>query len=149
MKMRNKQLYWEDVKEGQELPSSYTIPITWTKLVHSVSGTRDFNPQHHDPDFCRENGYERPFIMLNFYQGLLGRLISDWIGEEGFLSRFHMEMRKMNMLYDTMTMKGKVTRKYTEGPDHLVDVDVWIENDKQGVTTPATCTVILPVKGKA
>lgn len=147
--MRNKQLYWEDVQEGQELPTSYTMPITWTKLVHSVSGTRDFNPQHHDPDFCRENGYERPFIMLNFYQGLLGRLISDWIGEEGFLSRFHMEMRKMNMLYDTMTMKGKVTRKYTEGSNHLVDADVWIENDKQGVTTPATCTVILPVRGKA
>jgi acyl dehydratase len=142
-----KQLCWEDVEEGQELPSSYTMPITWTKLVHSVSGTRDFNPQHHDPDFCREMGYQHPFVMLNFYQGLLGRLISDWIGEEGFLSRCHLEMRKMNMLYDTMTMKGKVTRKYVRGLEHLVDVDIWIENDKQGVTTPGDCTVILPVKG--
>ena len=146
MKVR-KQLYWEDVQEGQELPTGYTMPITWTKIVHTVSGTRDFNPQHHDPDYCLEMGYERPFVMLNFYQGLLGRLISDWIGEEGFLSRFRMEMRKMNMLYDTMTIKGKVTRKYVQGPEHLVDLDVWIENDKVGLTTPANCTVILPVKG--
>jgi hypothetical protein len=146
MKVR-KQLYWEDVQEGQELPTGYTMPITWTKIVHTVSGTRDFNPQHHDPDYCREMGYERPFVMLNFYQGLLGRLISDWIGEEGFLSTFRMEMRKMNMLYDTMAIKGKVTRKYVQGADHLVDLDVWIENDKAGVTTPANCTVMLPAKG--
>ena len=139
-----KQLFWDDVVEGQELPTGYTMPVTWTKLVHSVSGTRDFNPQHHDPDFCKEMGYERPFVMLNFYQGLLGRLISDWIGEEGFMSKFHMEMRKLNSLHDTMSIKGKVTRKYVEGPDHLVDLDVWIENDKQGLTTPATCTVVLP-----
>ncbi len=145
MTMR-KQLFWNDVAEGQDLPTGYTMPVTWTKLVHSVSGTRDFNPQHHDPDFCKEMGYERPFVMLNFYQALLGRLISDWIGEEGFLRKFHMEMRKLNSLYDTMSIKGKVTRKYIEGSDHLVDLDVWIENDKQGLTTPATCTVVLPAK---
>ena len=141
------QLYWEDVKDGQELPTGYTIPITWTKLVHSVSGTRDFNPQHHDPDFCKGMGYDKPFVMLNFYQGLLGRLVSDWIGEDGFLRKFHMEMRKLNSLYDTMAMKGKVTRKYVEGPDHLVDLEIWIENEKQGLTTPATCTVVLPARG--
>lgn len=141
-----KQLYWEDVAEGQELPTSYTMPITWTTIAHSVSGTRDFNLQHHDPDFCQKMGYQHPFVMLNFYQGLLGRLISDWIGEDGFLSKFHMEMRKMNMLYDVMTMKGKVTRKYVQGLDHLVDVDIWIENDKQGLTNPGNCTVVLPVK---
>ena len=141
------QLYWDDVKDGQELPTGYTIPVTWTKLVHSVSGTRDFNPQHHDPDFCRDMGYDKPFVMLNFYQGLLGRLVSDWIGEDGFLRKFHMEMRKLNSIYDTMAMKGKVTRKYVEGSDHLVDLDIWIENDKQGLTTPATCTVVLPARG--
>jgi hypothetical protein len=46
-----------------------------------------------------------------------------------------------------MTIKGKVTRKYVQSPEHLVDLDVWIENDKQGLTTPARCTVILPSKG--
>ena len=146
MKAR-KQLYWEEVAEGQELPTSYTMPITWTKIAHTVSGTRDFNPQHHDPDYCHKMGYDNVFVMLNFYQALLGRLVTDWIGEDGFLSKLHLEMRKMNMLYDTMTMKGKVTRKYVQGAEHLVDLDVWIENDKQGVTTPAACTVILPIKG--
>ncbi|MCC6474019.1 MAG: hypothetical protein IT514_09765 [Burkholderiales bacterium] len=141
------QLYWEDVEEEQELSTGYTMPITWTKIAHSVSGTRDFNPQHHDPDFCRSMGYDNVFVMLNFYQALLGRLVSDWMGEEGFLRRLELEMRKMNLLHDNMTVKGKVSRKYVEGADHLVDLDVWIENDREGVTTPATCTVILPARG--
>lgn len=144
--MRAKKLYWEDVKEGQELPSSYSIPITWTKITHYVSGTQDYNQQHHDPDFCKRMGYERPFVMLAFYYGLFGRLITDWIGEDGFFRKFRMEMRKMNMLYDTVTLKGKVTKKYIQDGDHCVDADIWIENDKQGVTTPGTCTVILPSK---
>jgi acyl dehydratase len=142
-----KQLYWEDVKEEQELPSSYSIPITWLKIAHYVSGTQDFNPQHHDPDFCHKMGYENPFVMLAFYNALFGRLITDWIGEDGFLCKFHMEMRKMNTLYETITMKGKVTKKYVQNGEHYVDADIWIDNDKQGITTPATCTVMLPSKG--
>lgn len=142
-----KQLYWEDVPEGQKLPSGYSLPINWTTIAHYSSGTQDFNRQHHDPDYCRSMGYEQPFVMLAFYYGLFGRLITDWIGEEGFLRKFYMEMRKMNLLYDTVTLKGKVTRKYVEDGDHRVDADIWIENDKQGVTTPGNCTVILPTRG--
>ncbi|MBI4216326.1 MAG: hypothetical protein HY687_02910 [Chloroflexi bacterium] len=142
-----KRIYWEDVKEGQELPSSYSIPLTWTKITHTVSGTQDFNPQHHDPDFCHKMGYEQPFVMLASYHALFGRLITDWIGDEGSVRKFSMEMRKMNRLYDTVTMKGKVTKKYVQGGDHYVDADIWIESDKQGITTPGNCTVILPSKG--
>ena len=57
-------------------------------------------------------------------------------------------MRKMNLLGDLMTVKGKVTDKRVEDGDHLVEADVWCETDRQGVTTPCKATVILPSKNK-
>jgi hypothetical protein len=41
-------------------------------------------------------------------------------------------------------MKGKVTRTYLEHARHLVDVDVWGENQRGEITVPGRATVQLP-----
>ena len=43
------QLYWNDVKEGDNLPE-FELDLTWTKMVEQVSGSQDFYEVHHDPD---------------------------------------------------------------------------------------------------
>jgi len=48
---------------------------------------------------------------------------------------------------DTWQCKGKVTKKYVENGEHLVDCDIRVENGKGEVTTPGTATVSLPSKG--
>ena len=58
-----------------------------------------------------------------------------------------MEFRKMNMMGDVMTFKGKVTKKYVQDGEHYVDADIWCENQREGITTPCRCTVILPSRG--
>jgi hypothetical protein len=50
----------------------------------------------------------------------------------------------MNHLGATMTVRGKVVRKYVADGEHLLDLDVWIETDQYGVTAPASATVMLP-----
>jgi hypothetical protein len=57
-------------------------------------------------------------------------------------------MRRMNRPGDTLRLRGRVTRKYRgEDGAHLVDIDLWIENDREGIATPADATVTLPVHG--
>jgi hypothetical protein len=58
-----------------------------------------------------------------------------------------MEMRRMNHPQDVMKLTGKVVRKYEETGEHLVDLEVWAENQRVGVTTPCTATVRLPSRG--
>jgi len=43
-----------------------------------------------------------------------------------------------------MVCKGRVTARYERDGEALVDLDVWAENEREGVTTPGTATVILP-----
>jgi hypothetical protein len=57
-------------------------------------------------------------------------------------------MRRMNMNGDTIRVKGRVAAvREVEGADNEVDIELWIENDREGVTTPASATVSLPSRG--
>lgn len=141
--MKRKQMYWEDVEVGQEIPG-YSLEIDWQQVSKQISGSQDFNLPHCDPDFARSWGHPTVFMNTGFQQSCFSRLIHDWIGEEGFLRKFRMEMRKSIYQGDIMTLKGKVTNKYIEGGEHCVEADIWCENQRDGVTTPAGCTVILP-----
>ena len=55
------------------------------------------------------------------------------------------QMRRMNMNGDTMQVRGKVIgkRKVPDGPSE-VDLEIWIENDREGITTPGGAIVQLP-----
>jgi len=145
--MERKQLYWEDVEVGQEIPTSYSLKLDATRIVLQVSGTQDYYQVHHDRDFAQAQGVPDIFVNTGFLTATLGRLLTDWMGPEGWLRKFRLEMRKMNLLGDTLTMKGEVTDKYVQNGDHRVEADVWCETDREGVTTPCKATLILPSRG--
>lgn len=144
--MERKQVYWEEVEVGQEIPSAYSLKLDMTRMCRQVSGTQDYYPVHHDRDFAHGQGVPDIFVNTGFLTAALGRLLTDWIGLEGRLVKFRIEMRRMNLLGDTMTVKGKVTDKRIENGEHYVEADVWCETDRQGVTTPCKATVVLPAK---
>ena len=140
------QLYWNDVKEGDNLPE-FELDLTWTKMVEQVSGSQDFYEVHHDPGFAREAGHDEIFYNTGFTQAALCRLLTDWIGTEGWVQKFSFQMRRMNIPDDKVHVRGVVTSvNATEGDTGSVTLDLWLENDRIGITTPAERTVLLPVR---
>lgn len=144
---RQAQRYWDDVQEG-ELIEGYDLPLTETRIVQQVSGSQDFYAVHHDREFARAGGHPDIFVNTGFTRAALGRLATDFVGTEGWVRRLSYEMRRMNRPGDTMQLRGRVTRKYVaEDGAHCVDLELWVQNDREGITTPATATVMLPVRG--
>ncbi len=141
-----KQTYWEDVQVGQDIPG-YDLPLTETQVVLQVSGSQDWYAVHHDRDYAHNAGHSDIFMNTRFTRGCLNRLLTDWIGPKGWLKRLRIEMRRMNRPGDVMKMRGKVVGKEIKDGEHLVELEVWIENDSEGVTTPSQATVILPSRG--
>jgi hypothetical protein len=43
-------------------------------------------------------------------------------------------------------MKGKVTKKYQQGGENLVDLEIFVENPEGKKITPGTAIVALPKK---
>jgi len=130
---------WADVREGDELPG-FSLELTATRMVLQVSGTQDVYPVHHDPAFARAAGHPDIFLNTAFIRGCLCRLLTDWVGPEGFLKSLSFQMRKPNLMGETISVRGRVKRKRPEG---RVDVEAWIETP-EGVTVASTATVLLP-----
>lgn len=151
------QLYWEDVKEGDEVTPLSKVATT-QMLVRWAGASGDFNPLHYDQSFAAAQGVGTPIVHGALKRQWLIQLMTDWIGEQGTLKQFSCQYRAMDYPRQMKTMtepdegetwrcKGTITKKYAEGDDHYVDCDIWIENSQGEKTTPGKATVILPAKG--
>lgn len=129
----------EDVQEGDDL-EGFSLELTATRMVLQVSGTQDVYPVHHDPAFARAAGHADIFLNTAFIRGCLCRLLTDWIGRDGFVKSLSFQMRKPNLAGETIGVRGRVKKK---GPEGRVDVEAWIET-AEGVTVAGTATVVLP-----
>ena len=136
------QRHWDDVQEGEEL-EGFSLALTMTRMVLQVSGTQDFYPIHHDAAFARGAGHADIFINTAFIRGCLCRLLTDWIGRDGCVRELGFQMRKPNLVGETIAVRGRVKKK---GPEGRVDLEVWIENARDGATVPGRAAVILPVR---
>jgi acyl dehydratase len=78
-------------------------------------------------------------------EGLIARLICDWMGDDGFIKRLDCNTPSYPILGDVFRLRGKVTEKCTtNNGEHLVDVEVRCENAHDGMLiTEGTSTVRL------
>jgi len=136
-------LKWDDIKEGDQV-KEVTFPLTMRNLMIDVAGTRDLYPIHHDRDFAKKNGARDIFVNTMFYQGLFGRIVTDWAGPEAFLRKMRFTMRQPNCPGDTIVSRGWVTKKYEENGEKLVDVEVHLDNQLGADATVAQMTFQLP-----
>ncbi len=141
--MASAQLHWEEVRVGDEL-EGFTLEITPRRLFLQVSGSQDWYPLHFDPAFARKAGHSDLFVNTGFLQAALVRVITDWMGDDGFLRKLRFEMRRQQRQGDTMVCRGKVAAKHERDGDGIVEIEVWAENEREGVTTPGMATVALP-----
>ena len=134
---------WDDVHEGDQL-DPISFPVTMRALMIDVAGTRDLYPIHHDRDFAKRNGARDIFVNTMFYEGLFGRLATDWAGPEAFLRRLRFSMKGPNCLGDTITSRGWVTKKYEAKGQRLLDLAIHLDNQLEADATVADLTIELP-----
>lgn len=140
------QLFWEDVEEGTEVTPLEKQPTT-QQLVRWAGASGDFYQIHYDKDFALGNALPGVIVHGALKSAWLGQLLGDWAGEDGSVRKYGCSYRGMDVPGDTLTCKGKVTKKYVEGNEHLVECEIWLENSKGEKTTPGTAVVVLPSKG--
>lgn len=137
------QPYWEDVREGMELPPLVKNPTT-RQLVQYAGASGDYYEIHYDKEFAQGNGLEGPILHGALKSAFLGHLITRWMGPLGSLKRLSCQYRGMDYPGRPITARGTVTRKRQQGGEHLVDCNIWLENPQGEKTTPGSATVALP-----
>ena len=138
-----KQLYFEDVEAGTEITPLTKKPTT-QQLVKWAGASEDFNQIHYDKDFALGRGLSGVIVHGRLKNAFLIQMMTDWIGDEGMLRKVAVQHRAMDYPDHTMTCKGKVTGKSVEDGEHLVECEIWTENEKGDKTAPGTARVVLP-----
>jgi acyl dehydratase len=134
---------WADAEVGQPL-EGVELTIDWTTVALQVSGSQDWNRVHHDPDFAQASGHPSVFLNTGWTSAMLFKVASDWIGSSGWVQRFEFRMRQMNAFGDTVSSGGQVRDKRIDPEGRpVVELDLWLENDRVGRTTVASATVVL------
>ena len=139
------QVYWDDVREGTELPDLVKNPTT-QQLVKYAGASGDYYQIHYDKDFAKNNDLDDVILHGALKNAFLGHLVTNWMGPEGDLKRLACQYRGMDVPGTPITAKGVVTRKYQEQGANLIDCEIWLENKDGEKTTPGSATVALPLR---
>lgn len=85
-----------------------------------------------------------PIVAFYFQmEGLLGRMITNWMGDDAFLTMLEVRMPIIPIGGEVIGCRGKVVNKRIENGEHLVDLDIHIENQDKVVLMPGKATVRL------
>jgi hydroxyacyl-ACP dehydratase HTD2-like protein with hotdog domain len=139
----NGQTYFEDLDEGMELPPVARQGST-TQLFLFSAITRNAHRIHYDKDYAESE--EHPGVLVHgpLHGAMLSSYVTNWAGDEGWLRKLSYQNRGPATPEDVLTFKGRVTRKYQEGENNIVEIDVWEENQRGEVTVPGSAVVYLP-----
>ena len=169
--------YWEDVHEGEALPTMFKGPMTVTgfiayaqgwgglyiranklawKLIDAHPGVGIKNrfgipdvPErvHWEEDFALEVGAPGAYDYGPERTSWLTHHLTNWMGDAGFLHKSSCKIRRHNPEGDMVFISGKVVRKFQQDGKHLVEIEQIAHNQDNELSVVGSGTVVLPSRG--
>ncbi|MEI7705119.1 MAG: MaoC/PaaZ C-terminal domain-containing protein, partial [Deltaproteobacteria bacterium] len=125
-----RQLYFEAVKVGDELPPLVKPPVDRSQVARFAGATGDFGPLHVDEPFARNAGFPSVLVPGMLAMGFLGELVTDWL-RGARVKRFNARFVKIFWPGDVITVRGRVAdRRFEPGGKYAADIEVWGENQR-------------------
>jgi len=147
--MESTQVYWEDVKVGQEIPSLVKHP-THIQMLMWGGAVDDYNPMHADNEISTRAGYSEPIVFGPLIWSFLVQMITSWMGVDGQLKKIAVRHNAPAFADDEVTCKGTIKDKYVKDDEHYVDLIIQADYTRSGEGgTIGSATVILPPKAQA
>jgi len=166
--------WWEDVEVGDALdgivrgPYRATDAVAWDigwGGVFARSGKVDYDYRQRHPRAYSKNRYGIPDVPERVHWesefarevgvpalydygpqriAWASTLLTNWMGDEGFLKRLWVQVRRFNIEGDAQWYRGEVIAKEFADGEARVVCDLWAENQRGEVTAPGQAIVLLP-----
>jgi len=116
---------------GMYTPNELNVPDTVQRL-------------HWEQDWAEKIGIARPYDYGGMRETFLTNILTNWMGDDGWLWKLSCQHRVFVYLGDTYWVKGRVTGKERTGAGNEVHLEVWVENQHGDRCTPGSAVVLLP-----
>lgn len=144
---RRTKLYFEDLREGMEIPPVTYGPMDRYAYISVAIILRDTNPIHLDRVYAQERGLPDVIQQGPLSEAYLIRFLTDWLHRPWDLRRTRIRFVANVFPGDTLTCRGTVERLYRKDGEPLVDCAIWQENQKGEKTLVGDATFTLPELG--
>jgi acyl dehydratase len=141
--MKYGKVYFEDVDVGAELPPLSKGPIQQIQLTRYAGASGDFNPIHQDDEFARAAGLGGVFAHGMLSMGFVAQALTDWAGA-GTVRKLGVRFAGLVRLNDIVTCRGRVLGKSSKDDLHLVELEVWAENQRGEKVVTGKAALALP-----
>lgn len=141
--MPENQLYFEDVSSGDALPETYAAPSELQIFFFSAASNNGHRI-HYDLPYAKTEGLPNILVQGPLQSALLARMLTNWIGPAGRLTRIQLQNRGNAFPNEKLTYGGVVVGKREEEGKLLVDCEIFERNESGAVLMPGTATVSLP-----
>jgi uncharacterized protein Usg len=98
---------------------------------------------HYDDNAARIFGVPYANVGGINNEMMLVHLVTNWMGDDGFVKSMDSQDRRMNFIGDATWVKGRVARKFIEDGERLVELEVWGENQDGVIHTESKVVVKL------
>ena len=148
MTTANKQVYFDDVKVGMDIPNLIKGPMTQAHIMRWSASQENWHRIHYDHPFSLDHE-ELPNVLINgsWKQQIMCQLVKAWVGVEGWLWKICFQLRSMNVPGDLISTWGKVTDKYEKDGMGIVELEIGLRNQDNVEACPGKATAVLPIKG--
>jgi len=146
--MESKQVCWEDVKVGQEIPTLVKHP-THIQMLMWGGAVDDYNPMHADNEIAERAGYKEPIVFGPLIFSFLEQMISSWMGPDGWLKKITVRHNAPAFANDDVVCKGKITDKYEKDGEHCVLLEIQADYSSGEKGTIGSAVVTLPTRAQA
>lgn len=142
MSKKIEKLYWEDVKEGQDLPQEERDIDTTLIVSGAIWASHDFMPVHHDPKFAQEKGAPDIFMNILTTNGYIARYVTDWTGPEAVLRSIAIRLGGPAIPGLVLHFSGQVMSDVRDGDERVLEIAVRAVNDLgDHATGTVVCTL--------
>jgi acyl dehydratase len=113
--------------------------------VNPETGAQDSAARGHaEEKMAREVGMPGGYDVGPQRISWMGQLMTNWMGDDGFLRRLNVSVRRPNIFGDISWCKAQVVDKRVEEGEYLVDLELSVVNQLEETTAKGTATVVLP-----
>ncbi|HEX9307841.1 MAG TPA: MaoC/PaaZ C-terminal domain-containing protein, partial [Anaeromyxobacter sp.] len=125
-----RQLYFEAVKVGDELPPLVKPPVDRLQIARYVAAAQDWNPLFIDEPHAKNAGFPSALAPGMIAMGFLAELAAEWV-RGARLRRFQARFVKIIWPGDVLTARGRVVdRRFEDGGRYAMDLELWAENQR-------------------
>lgn len=134
-------LKYDTIKPGDSIPTITIENVSRPDFVRYAGASGDFVPLHYDQTFVEAAGIPTVFAQGMWTAGCLSRCLTDFAGA-GNVRRYKVRFARQVWPGDTLTCRGKVTKKTERDGEKLIEGEVEVVNQKGESTVKGEFAVV-------